>query len=205
MICRLGYKGCESILFNLRFMWTLKRSRGRMEGREGGRRKGTREARYLRAGDARPALASTAGRETGCAWLLWADPVLLPRSERFALKMLSSGVFFNAFEVTFFHSPSASASLTKHGHDLVKQNLRWPPGVYIALLSLAPGLVLFMWHSLTAPHKSVVPWSPNTGRFTADGKQLLFYAWLILMNILGETAENLNKYCEVRTASLLLN
>lgn len=53
-------------------------------------------------------------------------------------------MFFNAFKVVFFHSPSALALLTKHGHNLVKQNLHWPQRVYIALLSLTPGLVLFI-------------------------------------------------------------
>lgn len=71
-------------------------------------------------------------------WLLYADSVPLPHLEGFALKMFSFIMFFNAFKAVFFHSPSALALLTKHGHNLVKQNLHWPRRVYIAVLSLAP-------------------------------------------------------------------
>lgn len=63
---------------------------------------------------------------TSSVWRLHLDSVLLPHLECFALIMFFFLMFFNAFKVMFFHLPFASALLTKHGHNLVKQTLHWP-------------------------------------------------------------------------------
>ena len=126
MICRLGYQRWESDLFKIRFKLS----------------KGCREV----AGHERPGAWGAGGGVPGrvcgqdrgaqawlggCSVLTW----YFSPSGCSVLRPRSFCAFFNAFRAMFFHSPSAFASLSKHGHDLVKGNLHWPPRVYIALLS----------------------------------------------------------------------
>lgn len=114
MTWRLGYKRWEVILFKLRFVWTLTRTKGRVEGR---RRRGCRKRGVW--GQGLWGGLCIHGWATGCmAALCW--PAFPPHSDS-ALKTHSIRMLFNAYKVTFFHSSSASAPLTKPG-----QNLRWP-------------------------------------------------------------------------------
>lgn len=113
MTWRCGCKRWEVILFKLRFVWTHE------DPREGGGKeeKGVQEAGCLRAGVVRRALYPRLGNGLhGCS-------VLTGHSapSDYALKTHSIRTLFKAYRVTFFHSYSASAPLTKPG-----QNLCWP-------------------------------------------------------------------------------
>lgn len=96
------------------------------------------------------------------------SPVLLPIWNAWTERCFLWCALY-AFKVMFFHSPSALLYWPNTDTSCKTDSSR-PQNSSTELLSLALGLVLFIWHSFTATHKSAVliPWSLDTGRFTAD-------------------------------------